>query len=96
MVAHPAANGGEGVILFYKRESVFVSALSSHFQISLNCNVGGTGRFARRRSGVITIDSVFVAVFLFPLIFLPIQIFFERGLLGQGSPRIDNLTLLCT
>ena len=72
-VADAPADGGEGVLLFNKRQRVAVAALRGHFQIALHGNVRGAGRLAGGRAGVIAVDAVLVAVVDGPLVGAPLH-----------------------
>ena len=61
-VAHSAAHRREGIFPFDQRQGVGVAALGGHFQVALHRNVGGAGRLAGSRAGVVAVDAVFVPV----------------------------------
>ena len=70
-VAHPAADGGEWVLLFNKGQRLGVAALGRHLQIALHRDVGGAGGLAGSGAGVVAVDPVLVPVVHRPLLRAP-------------------------
>jgi len=46
MIAHPAADDGEGIVFLDERQCLLVLTRGDEGHVSLNADVGGTGRFA--------------------------------------------------
>src|SRR5690606_16080329 len=59
------------VVLADEPERFLIAAFSRHSYITLDREMRGTGRLARRGAGIITVDFVVVAVIRVPLVFAP-------------------------
>ena len=70
-VADPSADRGEGIHTLDEGEGLLVPALSRHFQVALNGNVGGAGGLAGGGAGGIAVDPVLVPVVDVPLVRAP-------------------------
>ena len=74
LVADPAADGGEGVVLLDEGQCLLILALRGELQIALHRDVRWASRFARRGAGIVAVDAVPVAVVDAPLFRPPLDI----------------------
>ena len=97
-VADIAADGGEGVVLLDKLESVKISALFCKLDVALNCNVSGACGLAGCGAGLVAVLSVVGDIVEVPLVLAPLETVGEL-LLGIADSTVlgaELLTELCS
>ena len=80
LVAHPAADGGEGIFPLDEGQCLVVPSLPGHLEIALNGHMGGAGGLAGGGAGFVGVDPGGVPIVLVPGVLAPADPVGQHGL----------------